>query len=102
MKYSCVGVPSGSKASTYHENKDSVNQSSLPDRTYMTKRQLNKLIDIIEMEKNKALSKIRELETKNHFLENDNRRLRTEVIDNRMQDIKEYRQSKDAFMQIAI
>lgn len=102
MKYSCVGVPSGSKASTYHENKDSIDHSSLPDRTHMTKRQLNKLIDIIWMEKNKALSKASELETKNHFLENDNRRLRTEVIDTRMQGINEYRQSKDAYMQIAI
>lgn len=56
MKYSCVGVPSGSKASTYHENKDSVNHSSLPDRTWMTKPQLNRLIDLIDAEKTKLIN----------------------------------------------
>jgi hypothetical protein len=69
-----LGLPSGVKDSTYQQNR--------------------------ENEELKAL--IKQFEIRNHILENDNRRLRTEVIERRMKDIKEYRESRDAIMEIAV
>jgi cell division protein FtsB len=69
-----LGLPSDSKAITYQQNR----------------------------ENDQLKAKIKLLETRNHVLENDNRRLRTEVIERRMKDIKEYRETREPFMEIAM
>jgi hypothetical protein len=106
------GSPSEVKNLTYQSNK-----AQRTDLTHFSKGQLRKEIDLLYLEmelmerkhkegmeiimNGKSQLKIKELETRNHFLENDNRKLRTELIARRLESINKYKETDQPFMEIA-
>jgi hypothetical protein len=94
MNLAASGLSSGNKIATYHENRT----QRKTDLTLFSKGQLKKHIEMLELEME---AKIKELETRNHFLENDNRRLRTELIARRLESINKYKETDQPFMEIA-
>jgi hypothetical protein len=94
MNIAASGLSSGNKIATYHENRT----QRKTDLTFYSKGQLKNHIEILEME---LEAKIKELETRNHFLENENHEQRVELIGYRMKIINEYKEDKGAFMHVA-